>query len=148
MSISKEEWGTIKEALLPHHGAVKFSHNGNEILVNKRQVGENKLKLIVYINGVVNYGWGIPDNKEYKPEYKPYLNSNKMQRYANKTKKEIIKIYGKRRALKEYPELNSHREYWFADFATFSTFKGVFNKLDGLKLVATGADSFSSKDDS
>lgn len=139
--LTKEQWASIKEALLPHYGAVKFSHNGNEILLHKHQTSENTLSIIVFINGTVSYGWGIPDSKEFKSEYQPYLNSKKMQVYSNKTKKEIIKIYGKRRALKECPELNDHREYWYPGFATFSTLKGVFNKLEGLTLVTTGGDA-------
>lgn len=139
--LTKEQWETIKTELLPHYGAVRLKHNDNEILLHKRQTSENELKIIVYINGVQNCGWGIPEGKEYKQEFIPYLNSKKFQRYDNKTKKEIIKFYGKRRALKEYPELHGFREYWFPEFATFSTFKGVFNKLDGLTLIATGHDA-------
>lgn len=141
MAISKEQWTEIKQELRPHHGVVKLKHADNSITLVKTQVSENELAVMVYINDVNCQGWGIPSSDEFKPELKPYLSSKKQHRYSHKRKKEIIKAFGKRQAKKDL-DVDGVFEYWSPFFNTFSTLKGIYNKLDGLELISIGGNPF------
>ncbi len=141
MSLTTAQWEEVKKELYHYGGQVTFTHNGHELTLRKSQKDESNLMIFIFIDGTSNGGWGIPQmEKLYNPDYVKYLCPVHYSKYKATDVKRITKAFGKRRALKEYPELHDkntlHRNY----FESFRTFKSVFKKLGGLTIGKLGID--------
>lgn len=114
MSLSKEQKEFILKELNSQFSTVRLNCDGYEIAL---KLVRHKMKLVVsiYVNGTVKAIWSREPTQH--PEAK-YLAPHFINRYRPKDKAEIIKIYGKRKALKEYPDLEQKVEYRLPYFST------------------------------
>ncbi|MDG2882125.1 hypothetical protein P7M59_30000, partial [Vibrio parahaemolyticus] len=98
MKISKELWQKLEEQMTLGYVDIKFKYKGYEVSVLRVRTAENKTALAVYIDGVINQGWGWKDREvEGRPTivgdvWKPRT----MAKWSTKHIKAIEKKYGKR----------------------------------------------------
>lgn len=112
MSLSKEQKAfAINELETYNH--VQLKCDGYDISL---RIQRHKMKLVVgiYVNGTVKGIWSMEHEKH--PEAK-YLAPHYINLYKPSQKQRIIKVWGKRRAYQEYPELDTKREYRLPYFA-------------------------------
>ena len=110
MAISKAEWQQVEDELKGFYGVVTFKYQSCDITVARCTTGEGKRDLMVYIDGTANFSWGYPkgqymDGEHFRPIVQSIWRKRSRSYYPPKQQKEIIKVWGKRRAKKEYPYL-------------------------------------------
>lgn len=101
----------IKELETYNH--IKLLCDGYEISL---RIQRHKMKLVVgiYVNGEVKGCWSL-EHEKY-PESK-FLAPHYISLYKPSQKQKVIKVWGKRRAYKAFPELDAKREYRLPYFA-------------------------------
>lgn len=137
MKISKEQWQKLEEQMTYDYVDIKLKYKGFELSVQRVRTAENKTALAVYINGSYKISWGLI-NREIDDRPTILIDVWKrrtMARHKPKFIKDIEKIYGKRRAKKEFPDLHDRVEYYEPVFSKASVLCRQFKKLEGLELV-------------
>lgn len=138
MKITKEQWNGIQNTLGDMYCDVRFKMpSGEEITINKSFVAENKMALIVWIDGVRSEGWGWPPHEDFRPltkliwRRKTYKPGASIIRRASKTKDGLRWL--KR---KESAYIHEVVEYWVCHFSTAASLVRQFRKIDGLELIS------------
>lgn len=112
MSLTKEQKAeAIKE--LESYNYVAFMCDGYVISL---RIQRHKMKLVVgiYVDGTVKGSWCTAHSEHPEAKYlAPYF----VSKYKPSFKAKILKIYGKRRAYKEHPDLDDKHEYRLPYFA-------------------------------
>ncbi|ECF0259008.1 hypothetical protein K2652_002316 [Salmonella enterica subsp. enterica serovar Agbeni] len=137
MAISKEQWSGIQRTLSIQYCSLKFRMpTGEELHVMKSFVAENRLALIVWIDGKHCVGWGWPDNQLYRPIVRQVWR-RKTFRPGARLARQLSKQKGGKALLrrKEFQDLNDVREYWVHDFSTAASLVRQFKKIEGLELI-------------
>ncbi|MCG6233084.1 hypothetical protein [Vibrio furnissii] len=140
--ITKEMWEDIEAEMSGSWVVIDFLYKGHVVEVRRAQVSESKTCLQVYIDGFIKGEWvffdanggiGISDEA---PEILSDVWCKKTKaKYSNKFKNSMIKIYGKRRVKKEYPDLDDSFVYYVPEFSKASVLCRQFKKLDGIQLT-------------
>lgn len=114
MSLSKEQKTLILEQLNSPFTTVRLLCDGHEIAL---KLVRHKMKLVVsiYVDGTVKAIWSMEHEKH--PESK-FLAPHFIHCYKPKQREKLIKAWGKRRAYKEYPDLDEKREYRLPYFSS------------------------------
>lgn len=137
-AITKEQWQQIEAELSGHFVGVQFKYQGYEIGIARERKNESTTVLVVYINGEIKGRW-ITSKPELQEDLPKCLVEVWCKRsiasYPPKFIDRIEKIYGKRRAKKEYPDLHSRREWFEPFFSKSSVLCRQFKKLEGLELT-------------
>lgn len=137
-NITKEQWQGIQNTLSDLYSRVEFKlPSGEKIAVYKSIVSENKLALIVWIDGVRSDAWGWSSHKDFRPitklvwRRKTYKPGASIIRRASKTR-------DGQRWLKRKENAHIHEvvEYWVCHFSTATSLVRQFKKIDGLELIA------------
>ncbi|MFP3352309.1 hypothetical protein ABZP26_08235 [Pseudoalteromonas sp. SD03] len=141
MAITKEQWVEIEKHLAGLFSSVIFKYGEFEVTVTRSRVSESKTSLVVYVDGVIKGGWYSKDNE--RPACIPDVWRKRTRaKYTAKSIKSFEKIWGKRRAKKEMPELYEVTEYHTCDFTTAKSLVRQYKKLEGLELIKIGGKSF------
>ena len=141
MAISKEQWAEIEKQLAGLFGSVIFKYGEFEITVIRGRVSESKTSLVVYVDDVIKGGWYSKDNE--RPSCIPDVWRKRTRaRYTTKSIKDAEKVWGKRRAKKEMPELYEKTEYHTCDFTTAKSLVCQYKKLEGLELIQIGGKTY------
>ena len=141
MAISKEQWAEIEKQLAGLFGSVIFKYGEFEITVIRGRVSESKTSLVVYVDDVIKGGWYSKDNE--RPSCIPDVWRKRTRaRYTTKSIKDAEKVWGKRRAKKEMPELYEKTEYHTCDFTTAKSLVCQYKKLEGLELIKIGGKTY------
>ena len=137
MTITKEQWQAVEKELASGWIDVKFEYKGFELAIQRQRESENKTLLAVYINGTVKGAWAWFDKAcEDRPEIiKDVWKLTTRARYKPSMVKKLEKVYGKRRAKKEYPALHERHEHWMPYFPKASVLCRQFKKLEGIKII-------------
>lgn len=113
MSLSKEQKAfAIKE--LEKGSRVKLNCDSYEISL---MIQRHKMKLVmgIYVDGTVKGIWCTEHEKHPEAKYlAPYF----INVYKPSFKQKIIKLYGKRRAYKEHPDLDAKHEHRLPYFSS------------------------------
>lgn len=138
--ITKEQWAKLEEEMTHGYVDVRFKYKGYELSIQRVRTAENKTALAVYIDDVINQGWGWLDREvEGRPAIVGEVwKTRSMAKYSTKTIKGIEKIFGKRQAKKDHPDLHGRREWLEPFFPKASVLCRQFKKLKGLELVKGG----------
>lgn len=114
VKLSKLDKEFVLKELNSQLSIVHLKCDGYSIFLNLERF---KMKLVIgiYINGSLKGDW-FSKPEDY-PESK-FLPIKRRALYSTKVKNQIIKCLGKRRAAKEYPELNEMKEYKFPYFSS------------------------------
>lgn len=101
----------IKELETWNH--VQLICDGYEIAL---KIQRHKMKLVVgiYVNGTIKGSWCTDHSEHSEAKYlAPYF----INKFKPSFKAKILKLYGKRRAYQEYPDLDAKHEYRLPYFA-------------------------------
>ncbi|MGU3161039.1 hypothetical protein [Vibrio cholerae] len=138
--ITKEMWEDIEAEMSGNWVVIDFLYKGHAVEVRRAQVSESKTCLQVYIDGFIKGEWVGFNAKDGISDEAPEILSDvwckkTKAKYSNKFKNSMIKIYGKRRVKKEYPDLDDSFVYYVPDFSKASVLCRQFKKLDGIQLT-------------
>lgn len=135
--ISQEQWEKIEQELKGSFCSVKLSLDGKEIHLTKEVIAENKLGIIVYIDGVYNLAWGQVDSEKHNPLVTQVWKQRSHSVYPPKHQKKLIKIWGKREANKRHDF--SKKIVWYQPlFEKFGPLKRQYKKLKALEVLQIG----------
>lgn len=141
MAITKEQWIEIEKHLAGFFGSVIFKYGEYEITVTRGRVSESKTSLVVYVDDAIKGAWFIEDKE--RPSCIPDVWRKRTRaKYTAKSIKDAEKVWGKRRAKKEMPELYEKTEYHTCDFTTAKSLVRQYKKLEGLELIKIGGKSY------
>ncbi|CUB06641.1 hypothetical protein Ga0061065_12022 [Marinomonas fungiae] len=135
MSLTKENWTTLEGALSGLLGHAKLKLGDREITLQKRMISENKLGLLVYIDGAIQQGMGWPDSKHHDPIVKQIWRARSRSYYTAKEQKDLIKSYGKRQVKKLIPNLEDQFHWYEPMFLTFKSLQRQYSRIEGLTLL-------------
>lgn len=133
MSLNKEQKAfAIKELETYNH--VQLKCDGYEISL---RIQRHKMKLVVgiFVDGTVKGVWCSEHEKHPEAKYlAPYF----ISKYKAAFKAKILKAYGKRRAYKEYPELDDKHEYRLPYFSNATkAINHLIKVSDSIELLTT-----------
>lgn len=136
-NITKEQLAELEEKMTYGFVDITFTYKGFTLSVSRVNVKENKTALVVYIDGVYKPVWGLIERES---EDRPSIitdvwKQRSMARYTAKQIKGIEKVWGKRRAKKEYPDLYNRQSWYEPVFPKASVLCRQFKKLQGLAFV-------------
>ncbi len=136
-NITKEQWKELEERMTHGYVDIRFSYQGFALSVQRVRASESKSVLVVYINGSYRANWGLMDRevKDRPSILTDVWKLRSMARYNAKQIKGIEKLWGKRRAKKEYPDLHERYSWYEPAFPKASVLCRQFKKLEGLQLV-------------
>jgi len=137
-AISKEQWQQIENEMSGSWVNIAFSYKGYELTIQRERKNESTTCLSVYIDGLIKGAWfgQVKNLPEDAPSILAQVWATKsMAKYKPKMISHIIKIYGKRDAKKEYPDLHVRLEFVTPYFSKASVLCRQFKKLDGLELI-------------
>lgn len=143
--ITKEQWKSLEEEMAGYFVGVEFKLNGYVVSVNRVSSGEGKTELGVYIDGSICGSWMTALARGKQEQLEGFETIPTILRdvwklktkayYTPKKVKEIEKIFGKRRAKKEFPKLHGRHEFYLPYLPKASVLCRQFKKLEGLELV-------------
>lgn len=137
LSVSSENWQRIEENLLTTMASVKFKIADDEIHIARVAVKENRTALAVYINNKIVWKHGMQSDEQ--PELiRKVWRKRTIASYSPAKKKKIIEDFGKRNAMKYFPNLDKATTYYDPMFNTAKSLVRQFKKLDGLVVVKIG----------
>ncbi|WP_027853369.1 hypothetical protein [Marinobacterium litorale] len=141
MAITKEQWAEIEEQLQDMFGRVELMLEGRKLTLEKRFVKENRLAILVFIDGSFNLGWGFPDMDSFDEFVQKVWRERTHSIHPPKERARIIKTFGKRAAKKHFPRLDEKLSFWTPDFSTAKSLRRKLQKLEGLEVVSIGYQS-------
>ncbi|MDO6497350.1 hypothetical protein [Photobacterium sanguinicancri] len=143
MTISKALWEKIEEKMRQGWVSIKMDYKGHGLHICRVKLSENKTALAVYIDGVINQSWGGIDSGIVEaPDNTPVIvkdvwKKSSKARYSPKQIKSLEKVYGKRKAKQQYPDLHARWEFFVPTFSKASVLCRQFKNLEGLTLLDT-----------
>ncbi|EHK1074265.1 TPA: hypothetical protein NKV10_002251 [Vibrio parahaemolyticus] len=137
MKVSKDQWAELEEKMTYGYVDIKFKYKGFELSIQRVRTSESKSVLVVYINGSYKLSWGLIDREsEDRPSILTEVwKQRSMAIYKPKEIKEIEKVWGKRQAKKDFPNLHGRHTWYDPAFPKASVLCRQFKKLEGLELV-------------
>jgi len=143
VAINKEQWQEVENELAGFLGQAVFMYQGQKIQVSRVCTGEGKMDLGVYIDGVMNFSWGRPkgrntEGENFRPVVELIWRKRSRSYYSPRHQKEIVKVWGKRKAKKEFPDLESRYEWFDPVFLTTASLVRQYKRIKGLELISVG----------
>lgn len=135
--ITKAQWQKLEEEMTYGYVDIKFKYKGFELSTQRVRTSESKSALLVYINGSYKPSWGLIDrDSDDRPSILTEVwKQRSMAKYKPKEIKDIEKVWGKRQAKKDFPDLHGRHTWYEPAFPKASVLCRQFKKLEGLKLV-------------
>ncbi|PMM38427.1 hypothetical protein [Vibrio lentus] len=139
--ITKEMWAEIEAEMAGGWVAIDFNYKGHEVSVQRVRESESKTCLQVYIDGAIKGEWvNFTEGKDGISDKAPEILADvwclkTKAKYSTKHKKELEKIFGKRRVKKLYPDLHEILAFHVPNFSKSSVLCRQFKKLEGLELT-------------
>nr|WP_305849330.1 hypothetical protein [Providencia sp. M-27] len=134
MSISKEQWAKIEGDLKDYFASVDFQYQDTEIGIRRVSAGEGKTKLAVFLDGEICSGWGWPNSNVFNPLVALFWSKRQKSIYSPTKVKKLEKIWGKRRAKKEIPNLYEKLTWYQPYFSKASALVRQFKRIEGVTL--------------
>lgn len=138
-SITKEKWKELEGEMSRGWVSIRFKYKGYDLYITRVNLSESKSALAVYIDDVINHGWGMQSFGS-AVENTPTIIDEVWKKctkakYSQKQIKDIEKIFGKRRGKKRFPDLYGRYEYFTGIFSKASVLCRQFKKLESLELI-------------
>lgn len=140
-SITKAMWDDIESEMSGSWVNIVFRYQNHEVSVGRARISESRTCLQVYVDGFIKGEWvsfnhgqnGLSD-KAPKILADVWCKKTKAK-FDSKFKARILKIWGKRKAKIEYPDLDEKRIFYVPEFSKASVLCRQLKKLDGIELV-------------
>lgn len=138
MAINKAQWQQLEAEMTRGFVNIKFSYQGFELSIRRERTSESTTVLAVYIDGHIKGKW-LGNIDDIKPDAPSILKAVYCHRtigvYKPAEIARIEKIYGKRRAKTEWPNLHKKVVYLQPYFSKASVLCRQFKKLKGLEVT-------------
>lgn len=131
--ITKEMWEDIEAEMSGSWVNIQFTYKGHEVSVQRVHVRESQTALAVYIDGSIE--WKHCHREGISDFHKAVWRNRSMAVYKEKEIKDIEKVFGKRDAKKNFPNLYKRTEYLDPLFPKASVLVRQFKKLEGIELT-------------
>ena len=132
--ITKEKWSEIETELKTLFGRVEFKLNDLTITVIRRSISEGKTELVVFLDHQCRGDWANPNSDLFNPLVVTLWRKASRGMYTTSAVKQIEKIFGKRRAVKKYPDLHGRFEFYLPTFKTAASVVRQYKRIKGLTL--------------
>jgi len=134
--ITKEQWQDIETRLKGMFASISFQLGTDKITVQRGFVSEGRSELAVYLNGWINGKWSCkPEDKDYNPLIEKFWHRKERSFYPPKEKRIIIKGFGKKGAIKTFPNLDKKMVYYSTCWPRAKTLVNQFKKIKELELA-------------
>ena len=137
-AITKAQWCAIEAELKNRaYASIEFKLPGGELIsVVKQFIAENRLGLVVGIDGKYKAIWGYPRFGEFLPLVKSIW-CRKTHKPGAKAIRRISAIKGGKTFLKRKENAHLHEvvEYWVPYFNTARALITQFKKIEGIQLI-------------
>jgi len=138
MSLTKQQWQKLEEELdFGSFGEAKLKLDDDTINLQRKFISKNTVAIAVYINGTIKPGWGVVNMDMFDPKVKQLWRKRTKSLYGHKKKKELIKIFGIRRARKDF-DIDKTTEWYEPYFPTFGALKRLYKKIENLEVISIG----------
>lgn len=134
MSISKEQWTKIEGDLKGYFASVDFQYKDTEVSVRRVSSGEGKTVLAVYLDSQIYTGWGRINGEDFNPLVELFWTKRQKSLYSPTKVKKLEKIWGKRLAKKEIPNLHDKSTWYEPWFSKASVLVRQFKRVKELTL--------------
>lgn len=138
MAITKEQWNAIEQEMKDPMGRVVLKLEGRQLSLEKCFIAENKLAILVFIDGTINPGWGWEGSDHFDPFVKRVWRQSSRSVYKPSEQARIIKNLGKRLAKKTFPDMDKKLHFWLGDFKTAVSMRRTLQKNKEIELVSIG----------
>jgi hypothetical protein len=138
MAITKAQWQQIESEMARGFVNIKFSYQGFELSIQRERKSESMTVLAVYIDGYIKGEWlgNIDDIKADAPSILKEVYCHKtIAVYKPAQIAKIEKIFGKRRAKTEWPNLHKKIVCLAPYFSKASVLCRQLKKLKGLEVI-------------
>ncbi|QBH95486.1 hypothetical protein EKN56_03130 [Limnobaculum zhutongyuii] len=135
--ITKEKWTEIEAELRYDFARVTFKLHDHLIEVFRQYAGEGRTDLNVYVDGKISFAWMRADNAMH-PLITQIWGAESKAKYSTKFIKSVEKIWGKRAAKKDYPDLRDRIVFYVPRFKKASVLVRKYKKIAGLELISIG----------
>lgn len=134
--LTREQIIAIEYELAVPYGMAKLKCDGFTVDVRAVLVKPLKYELMVYINGEFKAAWLLNGGSE---EAKRFLRPVMRPKYPAKFRADMTKIWGKRKVLKEWPDLNDKDTRFAPTWLSAKQMLRHFgNTCTDIELVCTG----------
>lgn len=137
--IDKEQWADLESKLASYLVGVELQYKGHKLNIKRERDGESKTVLAVYIDGIIKGSWFLPDADDRPAIVSDVWRKRSKRVYSHHQKAKIIKQFGKRQAMRVFPDIDKAIEFYDPYFNTSKTLIHQFKKLDGLELISSEA---------
>lgn len=137
--IDKEQWADLESKLASYLVGVELQYKGHKLNIKRERDGESKTVLAVYIDGIIKGSWFLPDAEDRPDIVSDVWRKRSKRVYSHQKKAKIIKQFGKRQAMRVFPDIDKAIEFYDPYFNTSKTLIRQFKKLDGLELISSEA---------
>lgn len=134
MSISKEQWMNIEKDLKDYFASVDFQYKDTEVSIRRVSSGEGKTELAVYLDSQIYSGWGRLKGDDFNPLVELFWCKRQKSLFSPTKVKRLEKIWGKRRAKKEIPNLHDKFTWYWPYFSKASVLVRQFKRVKELTL--------------
>jgi hypothetical protein len=113
--VTKEQWAEIERKLSHPYGDAHLMVDNYKLTLQVAKVKDLKYEIVWWVNGEFKGLWLTKDSEEGRRFARPMSSAI----FTPAKIKEIEKIFGKRRAAKEFPRLREKRTYYQWSWPSF-----------------------------
>ena len=133
--IKPSEWQEIEEELQGFFGSVKLKLGDHTIQLQRGSLSEGRTAIAVFVNGKIPSEWMTSDIDDLDPLAKTLWRRRTRSLYSPKHRKEIIKIWGKRKVKKIHPDMDDFIVWYEPFFLKAKTLVNQFKKIKEFELL-------------
>lgn len=137
--ISKDKWQEIEEYLRDRlFPQVAFRVGDHEVSVQKHFIAENRMALLVYIDGWIKGEWVGRETEGIPPIVKQVWRKSSRSLYKPAERRRMEKGIGKRKAKEWFPNIDKVLVSYVPDFLKAKTLVNQFRRIPVIELVKMG----------
>ncbi|WP_124076124.1 hypothetical protein [Burkholderia gladioli] len=130
--LSKEDVARIETELEFPFGCVVLRCGSDTVTIQVQRTKPRQYDLMVYVNGFLRWEYlkpGAAENRFYRPVSRPF--------YTPAKRAEIVKVFGKRRAAREFPRLYESCTYYMPSWRSTKPMLRHFEKTNETVMLVT-----------
>ena len=135
--MTKEEWTRVEQALTGTSGVAKLLVDGRDIVFQRQLVGNNRLGIMMFIDGSFSWKWCInifPEQKYLKRQEK-FLYSTKTRAEFKKLSKRDKNYLAKDHAFNADKKIVSYSPIWNSGIEIRRHYQKTFSSIELVETV-------------
>ena len=129
MHINRANFRSLEAELSRPSCQIEFVVDKHTIEITREIVPPSDRHFLVYIDGLIELGWGHPSSARYWPFVEHFWRKRSRYCYSPIKQKEIIKQFGYKDALLRFPNLEKKSEWYEPNFSDAQTLIAQLSKL-------------------